>query len=66
VEIIEADHRIMAAQPGRDLADMLGIKPRNMLTRLGEWTRPVSSPRPEEEGTPFPEPSSPATATSSP
>jgi Insertion element 4 transposase N-terminal/Transposase DDE domain len=36
--------RIMAGQPGRDwagrdLADMLGIKPRNMLTQLGEWTR---------------------------
>jgi hypothetical protein len=36
--------RIMASQPGRDwaghdLADMLGIKPRNMLTQLAEWTR---------------------------
>jgi hypothetical protein len=36
--------RIMAGRPGcdwagRDLADMLGIKPRNMLTQLGEWTR---------------------------
>jgi hypothetical protein len=34
--------RIMAAQPGRDwdgrdLADMLGIKPRNMFTQLGQW-----------------------------
>jgi len=24
---------------GRDLAALLGIKPRNMLTRLAEWTR---------------------------
>jgi hypothetical protein len=36
--------RIMASQPGRDwagcdLADMLGIKPHNMLTQLAEWTR---------------------------
>ena len=36
--------RIMASQPGRDwagrdLADLLGIKPRNMLTQLAEWTR---------------------------
>jgi hypothetical protein len=25
--------------PGRELADKLGIKPRNMLTQLAEWTR---------------------------
>jgi hypothetical protein len=36
--------RIMAGQPGRDwagrdLAAMLGVKPRNMLTQLAEWTR---------------------------
>ena len=36
--------RIMTSQPGRDwagrnLADLLGIKPRNMLTQLAEWTR---------------------------
>jgi hypothetical protein len=36
--------RIMASQPGRDwagrdLAAMPGIKPRNMLTQLAEWTR---------------------------
>jgi Insertion element 4 transposase N-terminal/Transposase DDE domain len=36
--------RIMASQPGRDwagrdLAALLGIKPRNMLTQLAEWTR---------------------------
>jgi hypothetical protein len=36
--------RLMAGQPGRDwagrdLADLLGIKPRNMLTQLAEWTR---------------------------
>ena len=36
--------RHMASQPGRDwagrdLADLLGIKPRNMLTQLAEWTR---------------------------
>ena len=24
---------------GRELADQLGIKPRNMLTQLAEWTR---------------------------
>jgi len=24
---------------GRDLADHLGVKPRNMLTQLAEWTR---------------------------
>lgn len=34
----------MASQPGhdwagRDLAVMLGIKPRNILTQLAEWTR---------------------------
>jgi hypothetical protein len=36
--------RLMTGQPGldwagRDLADLLGIKPRNMLTQLAEWTR---------------------------
>jgi hypothetical protein len=36
--------RLMASQPGRDwagrdLAALLGIKPRNMLTQLAEWTR---------------------------
>jgi Insertion element 4 transposase N-terminal/Transposase DDE domain len=36
--------RIMASQPGhdwpgRDLAALLGINPRNMLTQLAEWTR---------------------------
>jgi hypothetical protein len=36
--------RMMASQPGRDwagrdLAATLGIKPRNMLTQLAEWTR---------------------------
>jgi hypothetical protein len=36
--------RLMAGQPGhdwagRDLAALLGIKPRNMLTQLAEWTR---------------------------
>ena len=34
----------MAAKPGGDwagyeLADLLGIKPRNMLTQLAEWAR---------------------------
>ena len=34
----------MASQPGQDwsgqeLADRLGIQPRNMLTQLAEWTR---------------------------
>jgi hypothetical protein len=36
--------RIMTAKPGgdwagRELADLLGIKPRNMLTQLAEWAR---------------------------
>jgi hypothetical protein len=36
--------RIMASQPGQDwpgseLASRLGIKPRNLLTQLAEWTR---------------------------
>jgi Insertion element 4 transposase N-terminal/Transposase DDE domain len=36
--------RIMGARPGtdwagRELADLLGIKPRNMLTQLAEWSR---------------------------
>ena len=36
--------RIMASQPGQDwsgseLACRLGIKPRNLLTQLAEWTR---------------------------
>ena len=36
--------RIMASQPGQDwpgreLADRLGIKPRNMLTQLAGWAR---------------------------
>ncbi len=36
--------RIMASQPGRDwaghdLAELLGVKPRNMLTQLAEWAR---------------------------
>lgn len=35
--------RIMAGQPGRDwdgrdLAEMLGVKPRTMFTQLGQWT----------------------------
>jgi hypothetical protein len=34
----------MASEPGRDwsgreLADQLGVRPRNMLTQLAEWTR---------------------------
>jgi hypothetical protein len=36
--------QIMASEPGRDwpgreLADRLGVRPRNMLTQLAEWTR---------------------------
>jgi hypothetical protein len=36
--------RIMASQPGQDwpgsdLASRLGVKPRNLLTQLAEWTR---------------------------
>ncbi|MFI5082495.1 MAG: hypothetical protein ACHQCE_15580, partial [Streptosporangiales bacterium] len=35
---------IMASQPGQDwsgseLAGRLGVKPRNLLTQLAEWTR---------------------------
>ena len=36
--------QIMASEPGRDwpgreLAGRLGVRPRNMLTQLAEWTR---------------------------
>ena len=36
--------QIMAGEPGRDwpgreLADRLGVRPRNILTQLAEWTR---------------------------
>jgi Insertion element 4 transposase N-terminal/Transposase DDE domain len=40
-EIITAlmEHDPNRPWPGRELADRLGIKPRNMLTQLAEWTR---------------------------
>ena len=48
--------RRMASQPGRDwagrdLADLLGIKPRNMLTQLAEWTRLGFLAKPARAGT---------------
>jgi hypothetical protein len=51
--------RIMAGQPGRDwagrdLAAMLGIKPRNMLTSSPNGHAWASSPRPGKAGTPSP------------
>jgi hypothetical protein len=46
----------MAAKPvgdwaGRELADLLAIKPRNMLTQLAEWRGSAVSPRPAPAGT---------------
>ena len=63
--------RIMAGQPGRDwagrdLADMLGIKPRNMLTQLGEWTRWGFLIKTGKGRYALPEPSAQVTAPASP
>jgi hypothetical protein len=63
--------RIMASQPGRDwagrdLAAILGIKPRNMLTQLAEWTRLGFLAKTGQGRYALPEPSGPATASASP
>ncbi len=62
---------IMASQPGsdwagRDLAAMLGIKPRNMLTQLAEWTRLGFLAKTGQGRYALPEPSGPVTASASP
>ena len=63
---------IMAGQPGRDwaghdLAAMLGIKPRNMLTQLAEWTRLGFLAKTGQGRYALPEPASaPVTAPASP
>jgi hypothetical protein len=49
----------MAGQPGsdwsgHDLATMLGIKPHNLLTQLGQWTRYGFLVKPAKAGTPSP------------
>ena len=61
----------MASQPGRDwagrdLADMLGIKPRNMLTQLAEWTRLGFLAKTGQGRYTLPGPSGPVTASASP
>jgi hypothetical protein len=63
--------RIMASQPGRDwagrdLAAMLGIKPRNMLTQLAEWTRWGFLTKTGQGRYALPEPSGQVTAPASP
>jgi hypothetical protein len=63
--------RIMSAQPGhdwagRDLAALLGIKPRNMLTQLAEWTRLGFLAKTGQGRYALPEASGPATASASP
>ena len=63
--------RIMASQPGRDwpgrdLAALLGIKPRNMLTQLAEWTRLGFLAKTGQGRYALPGPSGPATASAGP
>jgi len=63
--------RIMAGQPGhdwagRDLAALLGIKPRNMLTQLAEWTRLGFLAKTGQGRYALPEPSRPVTASADP
>jgi hypothetical protein len=63
--------RIMASQPGRDwaghdLAALLGIKPRNMLTQLAEWTRLGFLAKTGQGRYALPEPSGPVPASASP
>jgi Insertion element 4 transposase N-terminal/Transposase DDE domain len=63
--------RIMAGQPGRDwagrdLAALLGIKPRNMLTQLAEWTRLGFLAKTGQGRYALPEPSGPVTASAGP
>jgi hypothetical protein len=62
---------IMASQPGRDwagrdLAAMLGIKPRNMLTQLAEWTRLGFLAKTGQGRYALPGPPGPVTASASP
>src|SRR5512142_2374894 len=63
--------RIMASQPGRDwagrdLAAPLGIKPRNMLTQLAEWTRLGFLAKTGQGRYALPEPPGPVTASAGP
>jgi hypothetical protein len=63
--------RIMAGQPGRDwagrdLAALLGIKPRNMLTQLAEWTRLGFLAKTGQGRYALPGPSGPDTASAGP
>ena len=63
--------RIMAGQPGhdwagRDLAALLAIKPRNMLTQLAEWTRLGFLAKTGQGRYALPEPSRPVTASADP
>jgi Insertion element 4 transposase N-terminal/Transposase DDE domain len=63
--------RIMASQPGhdwagRDLAALLGIKPRNMLTQLAEWARLGFLAKTGQGRYALPEPSGPVTASAGP
>ena len=63
--------RIMASQPGRDwagrdLAALLGIKPRNMLTQLAEWTRLGFLAKTGQGRYALPEPPGPVTASAGP
>ena len=62
---------IMASQPGsdwagRDLAAMPGIKPRNMLTQLAEWTRLGFLAKTGQGRYALPGPPGPVTASASP
>jgi len=63
--------RIMAGQPGRDwagrdLAALLGIKPRNLLTQLAEWTRLGLLAKTGQGRYALPGPSGPDTASAGP
>jgi Insertion element 4 transposase N-terminal/Transposase DDE domain len=63
--------RTMASQPGRDwagrdLAALLGIKPRNMLTQLAEWTRLGFLAKTGQGRYALPEPPGPVTASPGP
>ena len=51
---------------GRDLAALLGIKPRNMLTQLAEWTRLGFLAKTGQGRYALPEPPGPVTASASP
>ena len=61
----------MASHPGRDRAGRdltapLGIKPRNMLTQLAEWTRLGFLAKTGQGRYALPKPSGPAIASASP